>query len=153
MICVATRKSMNAPGITPRFDFADHRNIPRLSDCADIVFAAWTINVMLAECDEESRDIALDDLVSEAFRLMKPGGIGAFLVPETSPLTGYHRRLSSVHGFRSTQVEYEWMFRKRNDARKVLTFFLGQHTWQEYKPKWPAKFHKKAVLLWCKIPV
>ena len=135
----------------PVYGIADHRSIPLPSASADLVFGAWTINIMLAEMETGLRNAALDALVTESRRLLKPRGMIAFLVPAESAGTDGCGALESRHRFRSEVLENRWCFPSRQTSRRILTFFLGKPAWRRYRKGWPQPFLQRAVLLWCRI--
>lgn len=151
MIRFAGSVPTDGPGPEPVYGVADHRKIPLPAGSADVVFGAWTVNIMLAETEPELRYKALEDLVTEVRRLARPGGYAAFLVPEAAAAQGTLTAMTSAHGFDLRILDDEWIFQSRRNARRILTFFKGRWAWKVYRTRWPQPDPQKGVLLWCRI--
>lgn len=153
MVRFAGRVPSSGPESDPVYGIADHRAVPLPSGTADLVFGAWTVNIMLAETLPDLREKALEDLVSETRRLAAPGGSIAFLVPEESAVQGTLSTLVTGYGFNRVILDSEWIFGRRRSARRILVFFMGRPAWKVYRHRWPRPYIRKAALLWCRIGV
>jgi len=111
---------------------ADMRRVPFPDACADLVVAGWSF-CYLAVWGADRWQAELENGVSEALRLLRPGGVIILFenygtgseIPNPPPhLNGYFDFLKSK-GFRSDWIRTDYDFASMQEAQDLSDFFFG----------------------------
>lgn len=148
MLAFAERKLSRLGIGSCELRLADHRKIPLPDGSADLVVAAWTLASVIYDASAEGWCRALDRVVAEMRRLLRPGGVIALLCPADPGPRNYLRHLELRHGFRCLPFESRWRFPSCAVARKVLQFFFNEETWKAYRARMPEDLVAQGGLWW-----
>ena len=111
---------------------ADMRRVPFPDACADLVIAGWSF-CYLAVWGADRWQAELENGVSEALRLLRPGGVVILFenygtgseTPAPPPhLNGYFAFLKSK-GFQSRWIRTDYDFASMQEAQELSDFFFG----------------------------
>ena len=109
-----------------------HRNLPFADNTADVVIAGWSFCYAALDAGENWQP-ALEEALSEARRVLRPGGkliliesLGTGFESPQAPevLVNYLDYLNS-HGFQSSWVRTDYCFRDTEEAVALTSFFFG----------------------------
>jgi ubiquinone/menaquinone biosynthesis C-methylase UbiE len=144
---------------SPQIAVADHRHIPVLDSCADLVISGWSF-CYLAVWGGELWKAELEAGYQEIKRILHPGGVIIFFetlgTGQESPnppehLSAYFHWLTEK-GFHSTWIRTDYRFHSIQEAVQLSSFFFGKQMEEEVKSKnrlilpectgvWWKKFH------------
>jgi ubiquinone/menaquinone biosynthesis C-methylase UbiE len=119
-------------GLGRNLAVCDHLALPVKAGLADLVISGWSVCYALIGDEEEWRS-ALDQVLSEMSRILKPGG--KRLIIETlgtgyetpsppSQLAPYYQVLEKK-GFQHTWIRTDYLFKDMADASSLAGFFFG----------------------------
>jgi ubiquinone/menaquinone biosynthesis C-methylase UbiE len=112
---------------------ADHRSLPLRAESADLLLAGWSVCYLVVE-NPSAWQIGVDRVLSEARRILRPGGTIVLLetlgtgYSEPQPpesLTQYYAFLES-RGFAATWIRTDYRFESLAQAEQLVRFFFGE---------------------------
>jgi len=132
MLGVAARRLGRSPRCA--LAVAEHRSLPLVAACADVVLSAWAVGHLVHAAAEAWHE-ELDRLLDEVGRVLRPGGV--FLLLETlgtgrtSPrppdprLAAFYGRLEQQLGFDHRWIRTDYRFDSPAEADELTRFFFG----------------------------
>lgn len=121
---------------------ASHRALPLASRTADVILAGWSFCYAALDAGEGWQP-ALEEALSEVWRVMRPGGVlilieslgTGFELPNRPDVLVEYLAYLEAHGFESTWVRTDYCFASKTEAKDLTRFFFGE----AHMPMWETK--------------
>lgn len=121
---------------------ADHRNLPLVNGCADLVISGWSI-CYLVDWYQKTWQQELEKAFREIHRVLRPGG--TIIIIETQGtgfeaphppehLHHYFKYLADI-GFEQFWIRTDYRFKDLEEAVNTARFFFGETLAKEVKEK------------------
>lgn len=121
---------------------ADHRDLPLVDGCADLVISGWSI-CYLVDWYQKTWQQELDKAFREIHRILRPGGTiiiietqgTGFETPQPPEHLDHYFKYLSASGFEHFWIRTDYKFKDLEEAVKTVRFFFGEALADEVNEK------------------